>query len=57
MEDIKGRYNRKVRGLNDRIPPLLGPQQLYGLRIDIESPKFKASCNNLGILQEECKLM
>jgi len=47
---------RKIKCQNDRIPPLMGIQQLYGLTLDMRSPRFLKACENLGILPEEAVL-
>ena len=49
-----GTYDRRGRATNDRVPLLYGVQQLYSLRLDLESPRFKTACDNLGILPQEC---
>ena len=39
---------------NDKILPLKGIQQLGTLKLDVKSPTFRAACDNLGVLPEEC---
>lgn len=48
--------DRKYRTTNDHIPLLRAVDQLHTLRIDLDSPRFKEACENLGVLPDECRV-
>jgi len=47
---------RKERAKNDKISVLTDLKQLRNIELDLNSPRFKMACQNLGILPQQCIL-